>query len=442
LRIVLEVEFGPARLPFQADASAVGCGYGGVMEAEGPPRAGLWMGRRLTPGQVDWLVVAGAVALSLPALVHAALLGDKPVAIGLATLPLGTVPLRWRRSHPGPVLAVLAVAYAVPAIFGHAEPNSVGLLLGVGSAALYGDRRVRLAAGTAALGALLAAFAVVLATGAASALGHLAIMAFGSGVAWVVGDRTRIRQAYLAQLEERAARLEREQHDHAHRAADAERSRIARELHDVIAHNVSVIAVQAGAARVAAPGSPAQAAETLGTIERTARSTLAELRALLGMLRRSDGQAPSRGPRPTLAQLDGLVTRSREAGLHIEVRVEGSLEVLPATVDLSAYRIVQEALTNVMKHAPGARVHLLVRRTGRAVEVIVVDDGPGPAPGPPSGQGLIGMRERASLVGGTLTAGPALGGGFRVAARLPLEPARAAGTAPPADERSAEVRVP
>src|SRR5262249_2086014 len=163
---------------------------------------------------------------------------------------------------------------------------------------------------------------------------------------------------------------------------------------------------------------------------------------LLGMLRRSDGQAPGRGPRPTLAQLDGLVSRSREAGPRIQVRVEGSLEGLPATVDLSAYRIVQEALTNVMKHAPGAHVHLLVRRTDRAVDVIVVDDGPGPARGPSRGQGLIGMRERASLVGGKLTAGQALGGGFRVEARLPLEAARPGRSVPSADERSAEARMP
>src|SRR5262249_435873 len=160
-------------------------------------------------------------ALSLPALVHADLLGDKPVAIGLATLPLGTVPLWWRRSHPGSALAVLAIGFAVPAIFGHAEPNSVGLLLGVNPARLYGGRRVRLVAGAAALGALLVAFAIVLATGEVMPLGHLAILAFGSGVAWVVGDRARTRRAYLAQLEERAARLEREQHDHARRAAEA-----------------------------------------------------------------------------------------------------------------------------------------------------------------------------------------------------------------------------
>jgi signal transduction histidine kinase len=387
------------------------------------------------------MVMGAALALSLPALRHAALDGTTPAAVSLATLPLGTVPLLWRRTHPGPVLAVLAVAFALPALLGNAGPNSVGLLIGVGSAALYGDRRVRLVAGLAALGGLLVASAVVLATGEAGTLGHLAGIAFGSGVAWVLGDRARTRRAYLDQLEERAARLEREQQDHAHRAAEAERNRIARELHDVVAHNVSVIAVQAGAARSASQQPPTQATETLGLIERTARTTLAELRTLLGVLRRADHEGPGRAPQPTLAQLEALVTRAREAGLSIEVRTEGSLEELPALVDLAAYRIVQEAVTNVMKHAPGAHVHLLVRRTDRAIHVVVVDDGPGAGPDLSGGQGLIGMRERAALVGGNLTTGPALGGGFRVHAQLPVEAPRAAANAD-GPETPAEARLP
>jgi signal transduction histidine kinase len=270
---------------------------------------------------------------------------------------------------------------------------------------------------------------VVLATGETRTLGHLTLSAFGSGVAWVLGDRARTRQAYLVQLEERAARLEREQEDNTRRVAEAERNRIARELHDVVAHNVSVIAVQAGAARIASQEHPARANETLGLIERTARSTLAELRTLLGILRRADGERPSRGPQPTLAHLDALVAHARDAGLRIEVRIDGSLEGLPATVDLSAYRIVQEALTNVIKHAPGASVHLLVRRNERTIDLVVVDDGPGAAPDPSGGQGLIGMHERAALVGGHLTAGAALGGGFRVRAQLPVEIRHAADSA-------------
>jgi len=424
------------------DASVVACGYGEAMKPADAPGAGLWPAARLTPRQVDWVMVGAALALSLPALVHAGLVGNKPVAIGLATLPFGTLPLLWRRSHPGPVLAILAAAFAVPAIFGNAEPNSVGLLFGVGFASRYGDGRVRHVVGAAAVGALLLAFAIMLVTGEVRTLGHLTGMAFGSGVAWVVGDRARTRHAYLAQLEERAARLEREREDHARRAAEAERNRIARELHDVVAHNVSVIAVQAGAARIASRDRPGQVTETLGLIERTARSTLAEVRTVLGILRKADHEGPGRWPQPTLAQLDALVTRAREAGLRLEVRVEGNLDALPAMVDLSAYRIVQEALTNVMKHAPGARVHLFVNRTDRAIDLVVVDDGPGAPPNPSGGQGLIGMRERAALVSGHLTVGPALGGGFRVQAQLPVEAPGGDRGAPDANETQPEARLP
>jgi signal transduction histidine kinase len=205
---------------------------------------------------------------------------------------------------------------------------------------------------------------------------------------------------------------------------------------------VSVIAVQAGAARIASRDLPGQTTETLELIEHTARSTLAEVRAVLGILRKADQEGPGRGPQPTLAQVDALVTRAREAGLGLEVRVEGNLDSLPAMVDLSAYRIVQEALTNVMKHAPGARVHLLVNRTDPAIDLVVVDDGPGAPPNPPGGQGLIGMRERAALVSGHLTAGPALGGGFRVQAQLPVESPGCDRAAPEADETPAEARLP
>jgi len=401
------------------------------------------------------MVVGAAVVVTLPGLAHA-LAASTPVAVDLAAIPFGTVPLLWRRRHPESVLATLAAAFAVVALFGSGVPGPGGLLFGVGSAALYGDRRVRLLAGVTALGALAMAFSVVAVFGVARPLGHLAATAFGAGVAWVVGDRTRTRRAYLAQLEERAARLERDRADHAHRAAEAERNRIARELHDVVAHNVSVIAVQAGAARMASSADPELATQTLGLIERTARSTLAELRALLGILRRVDGErAVARlAPQPTLAQLDALIDRAREAGLRLQARVRGDLGGLPATVDLSAYRIVQEALTNVLKHAPGAHVHLLIRRTDRAIDVVVVDDGPGvplapgrsrdrsPSQSGAGGQGLIGMRERAVLIGGRLRAGPALGGGFRVHAQLPVvaeRPAEAEAEASAGDRAGARV---
>jgi signal transduction histidine kinase len=403
------------------DAVLVRRGYRRDMKAEGAPRARFWLAGRFTPRQVDWMVFASALLLSGPALARVALVGRQSVAVGLMALPFGTVPLLWRRSRPGPVLALLTVAFAVTVVFVGAELNGAGLLFGVYAAALYGDHRVRVAAGVLAGGVLVASFGLVLATGSARGLGHLAGVAFGYGVAWVLGDRTRTRRAYLAELEERAVRLERERDEHAQRATAEERNRIARELHDVVAHNVSVIAVQAGAARTTLRSSPERAVEALGLIERTARGTLSELRALLGVLRKGGGSAPLR-PRPTLGQLDELVAQARDAGVQVEARVEGDARPLVAVVDLCAYRVVQEALTNVIKYAPKAHAHLLVRYGARSLRITVVDDGPGAPANGSAGHGLIGMRERVALVGGQLHVGPALGGGFRVEARLPIDP--------------------
>jgi signal transduction histidine kinase len=236
-------------------------------------RAGFWLVGRFTPRQVDWMVLAGAVALSVPQVLKAALAGGGlPVVV--AVLPFGTLPLLWRRSWPGRVLAVLVAAFAVSAVFGPREATDPGLLFGAYAAALYGDRPTRLVAGAAAVAVLVVAFGIVFATGSTGALGHLGGPAFGFGVAWVLGDRTRIRRAYLAELEERAVRLERERAEHARWAAEAERIRIARELHDVVVHNVSVIAVQAGAARATSHLDPDRATQALGLIERTARATL------------------------------------------------------------------------------------------------------------------------------------------------------------------------
>jgi signal transduction histidine kinase len=393
---------------------------------------GFWLAGRFTSRQVDWIVLAAAVVLSGIPLARTDIVAHRSIAVGLAMLPFETVPLLWRRSRPGLVLGVIAVAFSVSALSGgvDAHGGEAGLAFAIFAAALYGNRRVRIVAGAVAVGALAVAFGTVLATGGAERLGRLAGVAFGSGVAWVAGDRTRTRRAYLAQLEERAAQLERDREEHVRRATDEERSRIARELHDIIAHNVSVIAVQAGAARTTAAANPDRAGTTLELIEGTARRTLGELRTLLGVLRKSSEPAPPRQPQPTLAQLDELVALSREAGLHVEVRVEGEVRTVAAIADLCAYRVIQECLTNTMKHAPAAHVNVLVRYGPRDLLVTVVDDGPGPSEGGPVGNGLIGMRERVALAGGTLTVGPALGGGFRVETRLPIDPTEPTGEAP------------
>lgn len=394
------------------------------------PKAGLWPLARLTPRQVDGVVTGTVALVAGGGLAEAALVAHRPhLAVALATLPFVTLPLLWRRSHPGTVLATLAAAFTVAAVSGWPMPQGVGLVFGAYAAALYGDRRVRVVAGSVAAGALAVAFAVMLTAGSALALEHLSGMAFGYGVAWVLGDHTRIRHAYLAELTERADRLERERDDFARRATEEERSRIARELHDVVAHNVSVIAVQAGAARVTVGTDPGRAVQALDLIERTARSALSELRLLLGILRRSDAPADLRRPHPGLDRLDELVDQAREAGLRLQARVQGETRPLSGVVDVCAYRIVQEALTNALKHATGADVYVLVRYGSEHLVITVVDDGPGASCSDTTpGHGLIGMRERVALVGGQLHVGTALAGGFRVEARLPLRGADA--TAP------------
>src|ERR671912_408343 len=214
------------------------------------------LARRLTPRQVDVLVVAVTVALSGPVL--AVVLGrDRAgVAAGLVLLPPASVTLLWRRTQPGPVLLVVALALVASSALSPALPNGVGLLFAGFAAALYGDANVRRLGGIAAAGLLVVAYAAVHASGDGRALGHLTGMALGYGVAWVLGDHTRTRPAHLAQLEVRARRLERERDDHARRATQEGRARLARELHDVVVHNVSEIAVQAGALGGTGPGDP------------------------------------------------------------------------------------------------------------------------------------------------------------------------------------------
>ena len=198
-----------------------------------------------------------------------------------------------------------------------------------------------------------------------------------------------------------------------------ERTRIARELHDVVAHRVSLMTVQAGAAKTVADDDPQGARRAMEAVEKEGRQVLGELRHLLGVLRPADG-SDGLGPQPGLADLPGLVEQFREAGLEVSLVIDDERRELPVPVALSAYRIVQEALTNVLKHA-GPDAHAEVGLTGddRAVTIEVFDDGRGATILPGSGHGIVGMRERALLLGGTLDAGPRLEGGFRVTARLP-----------------------
>jgi len=222
-------------------------------------------------------------------------------------------------------------------------------------------------------------------------------------------------------LEARAARLEREREENARAAVAAERARIARELHDMVAHAVSVIVVKAEAADAVLDRQPEIAHAQLAAIQRTGRQAIAEMGRLLGMLRQ-DGAANELAPQPSLDQLDALLEQIRSAGLPTEIQVHGEPRPLAPSVDLAAYRLVQEALTNALKHAgPAATATVDVGYTHDTVAIEVGDTGRG-SNGTDGGHGLIGMRERVALYGGTLKTGPRPGGGFCVAATLPIDP--------------------
>jgi signal transduction histidine kinase len=295
------------------------------------------------------------------------------------------------------------------------------ILVPVYTVAAYRERRVSLIGLAAAEVGLALVQLTPGRTGLSTWVGNTLVLA----AAWLLGNFVGDRRAYAAQLEERTAELEQAREDLARRAVADERLRLARELHDVVAHAMSVIAVQSGVGAHVAETQPEEARKALAAIETASRAALEELRRLLGVLRQDDGDEPhgSLAPVPGLADLDTLLAEVGKAGLAVRLRVEGVRPELPAGVDLSAYRIVQEALTNVVKHAGPARAQVVVCYGDREVAVEITDDGKG-APGDGRtakvGHGIIGMRERVALFGGDLEAGPLPGGGFRVAARLPF----------------------
>jgi signal transduction histidine kinase len=344
------------------------------------------------------------------------------LAVGYALVLLHTLPLAARRRFPGTVLAICVASGLAIAALG-LPPIVLGLaiLVAVYSVAAYGDRWVSLA-GLAA--AALGSAAVQLTPGgfqAPTVVSNGLII----GAAWLLGHFVGVRRRYITRLEERTAELERARAELARRAVTEERLRLARELHDVVAHCISMIAVQSGVGAHVANTQPKEAAKALAAIEATSRAALTELRRLLGVLRQDSEPQGDLAPVPGLADLDGLLAEVAKAGLAVKLRVNGTRPPLPAGVDLSAYRIVQEALTNVVKHAGPARAQVVVGYRDQDVTVEVTDDGRGVVTSVSDGRagtghGLIGMRERVQAFGGDFQAGPCPGGGFRVAARLPL----------------------
>jgi signal transduction histidine kinase len=370
--------------------------------------------------------------------VLATLLGVTGLASALASgmvlpIPVGlglSVPVIFRRAHPVSAFAVVIVIGAFQVVAGiHTSPTDVAILIMLYTLAAYTPRRTSVPGLVICLVGSAAALVRWWPPAHISALSWLTVAALvfagPSLLAWVLGDSMRYRRAYYANLEERAARLEAERDAQARVAAAAERARIARELHDVIAHNVSVMVVQADGASYALGNDPQRAAEALAAISATGRQALAEMRRLLGVLRRDE--KVTRAPLPGVGQLGELLESTRAAGLPVSFTVEGVPQPLPGGAALAAYRIVQESLTNTRKHAgPQASAEVTLRYLEDALVLEISDDGRGAAArSDGAGHGLTGMAERVAVYGGSVDAGPRDGGGFQVTARLPVAAIRA-----------------
>jgi signal transduction histidine kinase len=343
----------------------------------------------------------------------------RPLAIVLAVLAGGALVLR-RRAPLAVLATTLAAGVAIVALGD--EPSGLSMLIALYSTAALCERRVSLAALAPTL-----VVVVVLSVATAgvegrdtSALGGAIIAAVLTAGIWGLGAYAQTRRRYLRELQERAASAEREREQLARIAVHQERASIARELHDIVAHSVSVMLLGVRGARDVLRSSPDVADETLARVELSGEQSLTELRRILALLREPEQTAESH-PQPSLAELNELVAGYRAAGLAVRLEVIGEPTPLPTGVELSVYRIVQEALTNTVKHSKPTDVTVTLAYQGASLELEVVDDGKSTPPAATaSGQGLIGMRERVALLGGELEAGPREGGGFRVAARLPV----------------------
>jgi signal transduction histidine kinase len=408
----------------------VGLGYRQPMDDR--PRW-RWRDARLWPWVIDGLLGVAVAAVQLLMLALGVNQGGpvpytKPNVLAVLLILAQGLPLAWRRQRPLLVFAVVLAANT--AYYAVAFPPSqfdFGLPIALFTVAAECSQRTSLLACVTVLVLFAAQWlgGVGVYWSSANWVRVLYLVFFFSAV-WAWGRYVRIRRAYTAELAARAEQAERDRQQEAQRAVAAERARIARELHDVVAHHLSVMVIQAGAARRLLDDDPEQARAALAAIEESGRQGLGAMPGLLRALRDDQQLDDGLAPQPTLSELEALVAQVQAAGLPVQLRIEGTPRPLPAAVDLSAYRVAQEALTNTLKHAGPARAQLLVRYGRDALEITAVDDGSGTEPtanGPsrPGGQGLVGMRERVSLFGGELRAGARPEGGFGVFARFPLE---------------------
>ena len=369
--------------------------------------------RRLDPRRIDYAVAALFIVVGEIELIAES--SDENLAANIVLFGVGYSMLAWRRRAPLPATAAMLAAWLVAnLVFVQVITLQVPLVAVLFMAYAMG-------AYTTGRDAVLAPILLVVGMGVVGA--SLAVvftdyvfpLAF-SLVAYLAGRGVRTRTRLTEELHEAAVRAQ-EAHEHdVARAAGDERRRIAREMHDVVAHSVSVMVVQAGGARRILERDPARAVEAAARIEEVGRAALTEMRRLLGVMHHPDDRAPQ----PTLRELDGLVERTRAAGLPVSLTVEGEPRSLPAGMDLAAYRVVQEALTNAIKHAGAAPTEVTVRWEPSHLELEILDSGGHSANGHRGGHGLIGMEERVRLYDGELRAGRRAGGGFEVVARLPL----------------------
>ena len=383
--------------------------------------AALYAWLRRHPRLVDGGLAAVLAFLGIASSAAMGRLIAVPLVIALA------VPVVFRRAYP---VAAFAAAIAVGAlqvlINSKPNPTDLAIVILLYTLAAYTTRRISITG--LAICLVGSAAAVVrwmpdrLSMWDSLLVGSI-MFAGPSLIAWVFGDSMRYRRAYYTNLEDRAARLEAERDAQAQVAAAAERARIARELHDVVAHNVSVMVVQADGASYALGSDPDRARQALAAIAATGRQALAEMRRMLGVLRRDeDGTEPGRAPLPGIGQLGELLDQTRAAGLAVAFTVEGVPQPMTDGAALAAYRIVQESLTNTRKHGgPRATAEVTLRYLEDALLLRITDDGRGAAAASDgAGHGLTGMRERVAVYGGWVQAGPRPSGGYHVAALLPL----------------------
>jgi signal transduction histidine kinase len=339
-----------------------------------------------------------------------------PAAVNVVVVPALALSLAWRRKRPLTVLAVVVSGYVgLSLAFGATQSWSFTFIVitALYSAVVYGSRPL-LAAALATVGVVLAYLTDPLVHGFGDAVWGPSLIVLTVGV----GLTGRAIRARTSALEHRAEALDLEEQRRAAEAAADERRRIARELHDIISHSLGVVVLQAGAAERVLDRDPARAREVLESIRATGQEAIGEMGTLFGLL--DSSPRSSREPQPSLADLDGLVSRMRDAGLSVELAIEGQQRVLPAALELSAFRVIQEGLTNSLKHARATHVRAVLRYGEAELLVDVSDDGVAAGKGAEGGRGLLGMRERVDVFGGRLEAGPQPNGGWTLHATFPL----------------------